>query len=236
MNWGLLAAGTAAASLAALAVHYGRLERESFPARTVEATCHCGRFAARVRLPLEVTPSAACCCHDCIDFAVWMEDVKRSPVKVLHDRAVKMVQIFKKDMEVLRGGELIQRAQLRSDSQLLRFYASCCGTPIGLSPNLTSYPIIICYAQIFGENAQLLGPHTWTLFVSRQYPDPKTMPSSLTLDGAAVCSDTVGPAFLGRVVVRVLYGMLVGKGRPSPIQAFSNQSVEIVKPTKASYK
>lgn len=79
----LAAASTAAAAASlALALHYFRLERELHPARTVQVTCHCGAFAARVRLPLAVTPTAACCCHDCVEFAEWMETEKRSPVKV----------------------------------------------------------------------------------------------------------------------------------------------------------
>ena len=82
----LLGAGAVAASFAccytvATTLRFLRLEKQSHHTRKVNISCSCGAFRAEVRVPLAVTPSAACCCHDCVDFATWLEESKKSPLK-----------------------------------------------------------------------------------------------------------------------------------------------------------
>jgi len=159
-----------------------------------------------------------------------MEEEKASPVKMIHHRSVWMVQIFKQDMTVTSGSQLVRRAQLLPSSPLSRLYTGCCNTPVGLVPKLSSYPFIICHMELFGEEgAALLGPHSWALFTSRQYGTDEALPEALTNNGQAVSSRGLGHSFLFRVIFRVLYGLFRGKGKPDPTLDFPAHPVEYLK-------
>ena len=148
--------------------------------------------------------------------------------QVLHHKSVNMVQVFNQDMKITQGGEHVRKAKLRPSSHVTRYYAGCCSTPVGLSPDIGAYPIIICYKELFGSHQRILGPHTWCLFTSRQYPEASDVPAELTRGGEAVCSRGVSASFLMRVIFRVFYGLLLGRGSPSPKDAFTCPDTEIV--------
>ena len=117
--------------------------------------CACGKIRIDAVQPPSssfVTPMAALCqCHDCFNFAdkvekFWKEKLPGSSEKAdaLSDsNASDARQIYKSDVVKITGEEYLQGIKLRENSPCIRYYSTCCGTPLMI--NYKIMPFFLVY-------------------------------------------------------------------------------------------
>jgi hypothetical protein len=181
-----------------------KILRKSMEARECEMRCHCGKITAKVSVRTKNVPSAECHCGDCTGFAAWMNE-RGSKVNMLsHNGGCKMIQLFKDELKVTNGADLICRANMVKGTHVDRLFSKCCNTPIGLTAKMSSYPMIIMYRDNF-FGSDIFGPTWWRLF----YKDGKKK-----ISDAATTSTGLSASFLLFLVGRLLFGVATGRGQP----------------------
>ena len=138
-------------------------------------SCTCGRVRASVHAaaPLHL----ACHCDDCQDYVAWV--ALRRPAELQRlltaddNGAVRTVQVFKREVVVSSGADLLQITFLcprlvpaGRPFQLLRAHANCCGTPLfNTWRDLPSISFFAAAAEEDGKSgaAALREPPEWRL-------------------------------------------------------------------------
>ena len=189
--------------------------------------CHCGSVEADVNVMVNYAPSAECHCSDCIKFAKWMETEHNSPVDVLtgNNGGACMGQIYKDELNFMKGIEKIRTVKLTMNSFLHRYYTSCCGTPLGLCPVMKSYPMLIFYRENFTEKGAVFGS-PWFRLNYRKNEDPpahSTSGGGSAIGGSVPTSTGLHPGFILVTLTRALYGVLFGRGYPDPVEHFPSE-------------
>lgn len=205
----------------AVAYHYSRPQPKMIQA-TIQ--CHCGKVKGNICAPMESTPAAGCHCNDCLTFVSWMNDEKKSPVDVSSSNGgVDMLQFFKDEVKWSNGSEHIQRVNLRPGTPLLRLYASCCNTPLGLTLGaMKSYPMLVFYRDnIQYSTEERFQPMSWRMNV---WTVPK---EKRTWDTTCTVSEHLSGGFIYVTLMRFLYGIAAGRNKPDPLDAISAE-VEVV--------
>lgn len=88
--------------------------------------CECGAFSARLKaFPKDTPGRLVCYCDDCQSYA---HHLKRADL-LDENGGTEVIPAYPSDVEILSGQEHLQCARL-SPNGTLRFYASCCNTPI----------------------------------------------------------------------------------------------------------
>jgi uncharacterized protein DUF6151 len=96
--------------------------------------CRCGTVSGWVKEPRSAN-RVVCYCKDCQAFAYFLGQENQ----ILDERGGSdVIQILPKNLSFTRGIEALKCIRL-TDKGLLRWYASCCNTPIGNT--LASYKI-----------------------------------------------------------------------------------------------
>jgi hypothetical protein len=102
--------------------------------------CSCGALRGRLR---SVTPRRGnhciCYCDDCQSFAYFLQRV--DSVLDAHG-GTDIFQTSPARLEITAGERYLGCMQLRAGSNLLRWYADCCRTPIGNTPVQPQLPFV----------------------------------------------------------------------------------------------
>jgi len=106
----------------------------------VPLRCACGALRGLLR---SITPRngnrCICYCDDCQAFANFME----RPESILDSHGgTDIFQTSQARLEITEGREYLACIQLRAGSKLVRWYASCCRTPIGNTPTEPRIPFV----------------------------------------------------------------------------------------------
>lgn len=124
--------------------------------------CTCGRVQGRVRgLSPKRGNHLVCYCDDCQAFAHWLE---RADELLDEHGGTEVFQVTPAQLEIDEGRELLRCLRL-SESGLMRWYASCCNTPVANMLAQPKFPFagVSCrFMAEANENGQprdeLLGP------------------------------------------------------------------------------
>ena len=170
-------------------------------------SCCCGRLRAAVRAPAPL--HLVCHCDDCRAFVLWAARRGAAPCdrRLLEaDGGVRTVQVFKSDIAVQSGAELLAVTRLAPDLVppdrpfvLLRVHASCCGAPLfNTWQELPTCSFFATAAAADGGSgaAALMYPPQWSL--NTAWAQPGNLP-------APAGSASFGPLFLMRFIARNLY-------------------------------
>lgn len=119
--------------------------------------CHCGTLKGNVD-SLESGNRGICYCKDCQAFARFLGRES----EVLDDQGgTEVVQILPKHVHVSEGMEALACVRL-TDKGILRWYASCCNTPIGSTlPNYKISYVGLVHSCLIGVGESLdesMGP------------------------------------------------------------------------------
>lgn len=125
----------------------------------------------------------------------------------MHNNGSHMIQFYKRDVSVVHGNEFIQGVRLHENSHMVRIYCTKCGTALG-AEGYGSVPILLLYSQfVTGHNMPIYLPSLVLNFASAPVETTRRYDTHTT-----VRQGMLGPVFLVRVVLRVVVGLLFGKG------------------------
>jgi len=118
--------------------------------------CRCGTFQGYVELGARST-RAICYCRDCQAYARFLG----TPGVVDQDGGTEVVVTLPKHVQFTSGLEVLSSLSL-SERGLLRWYASCCTTPIGNTPRNLKLPYVglihSCFEGGSSSIESMLGP------------------------------------------------------------------------------
>ena len=137
---------------------------------------------------------------------------------------VDMIQLFKDEVKWVQGAENVRRVNLRRGTPLLRLYASCCNTPLGLTLGaLKAYPMLILYRDnIKCSSDEKFSPIRWRMNIWTVPKEKRVWDQNCTV------SEHLSADFIVTTLLRFLYGVAAGRQRPDPLDAVS-ATVEVVK-------
>ena len=220
------AAALAASALAGRALLQWRLARREV--RAVKVACKCGKVVFRVSLDkAEVggVMNAICHCDSCMRFVTKvvslpprsnpLDDTFLDPI----GGGAWLFQAFKDRVTLESGGEHIRCAEMMPSSFILRFYTSCCASPMGLVPNLATYPQYLFTVKCVSDYEAMIGPSRFRLYT------PSTFDTAS--DPGTRCTPGPGPGyrFLSVVIARVLGGIFLKRhlGAPKDFESILEQ-------------
>lgn len=96
--------------------------------------CRCGKLAGHVA-PSSVAVRAICYCRDCQAYARFL----RTPGVADPDGGTEVIATLPQHVHFTSGLDVLACMSL-SEQGLLRWYASCCNTPIGNTPRNSKLP------------------------------------------------------------------------------------------------
>lgn len=183
----------------------------------IELKCLCGQVQGTLR---SVNPKAGtrvkCYCKSCQEFANHLDKGNH----ILDERGGSDIyQVAPNRITITTGGEHVKCLRL-TPKGLLRWYASCCNTPIAntVSAKFPFVGIISPFIPPTEANQKLLGPikaHAYPQYAKERLPEVWLQQTSLF-----------------RYTIKILFkiGMwkISGKGRPTPF--FSQDGRPITKP------
>lgn len=184
--------------------------------------CTCGNIRVDVLQPrssIFVSPTAAMCqCSDCFGFASTVSQFRKENCPESSDKAdaltdanaTDMRQIYKSDAAKLTGQEYLRGVKLQEDSPCVRYYSTCCGTPLLIS--YTVAPFFLVYQHTIQDGLEGFKRLAPTVVLNHQSAPPNSTP---TPDGIPI-HDGVSLGFISHAVARAIFGMLAGK-KTSPI-------------------
>jgi hypothetical protein len=165
--------------------------------------CRCGQTRGHIAAPSPASVNRVVCyCRDCQAFAYA---IGRSDI--LDEKAgTDVVQVAPAALTITDGQDHVKGLRL-SDKGLYRFYASCCGTPLGntVSPAIPVVGVARQAFEVEGQTADaLFGPMAGAVHGqgAKGEPPPGSVGVPLRL--------------LVRIVLRVLRWRLSGRGWPHP--------------------
>ena len=134
----------------------------------VPLRCGCGAFRGVLR---SISPRngnrCICYCDDCQAFANFLE---RPETTLDPHGGTDIFQTSQARLEITAGRENLACIQLRSGSKLVRWYASCCRTPIGNTPAEHRIPFVgvihscLDFGALGSSADAVLGPVRGTFF------------------------------------------------------------------------
>ena len=194
--------------------------------KTVESdgsfACACGKVAVDVIQPKSSTfvkPTAALCqCTDCYSFASAVAAYRNDSlahssryVDVLTpSNAIDMRQIYKSDAIKIVGEGNLQGVKLQENSACIRYYSTCCGTPMMIDYTKAPFLLVFQNTIIIINNCKTETPFTRitpSVVLNHQSAPPESAP---TPEGIPI-RDGVSLSFISHAILRALFGMLGGK-------------------------
>lgn len=141
---------------------------------------------------------------------------------------VQMVQLYKREFcwdpcdenshsSSDIGSKLLRRVKLHDNSHLERYYASCCGTPIGFSSaGMKSFPLFVVYRDLLSYTLNEFKPNRWRCSVSHVPVDQRLWLKDSTIPKTED-SEKESSSFMMVLMGRVIYGMMMGNNQPDPL-------------------
>ena len=183
--------------------------------------CACGKVAADVIQPKSSTfvkPTAALCqCTDCYSFATKIAAYRNETLAntfthadvLTPSNAVDMRQIYKSDAIKLVGEENLQGVKLQENAACIRYYSTCCGTPMMIDYPMA--PFLLIFQNTIADNSgETETPFTRiapTVVLNHQSAPPDSVP---TPEGIPV-RNGVSLFFISHALIRAIFGVLGGK-------------------------
>ena len=189
--------------------------------------CACGKVVVGVVQPKSstfVTPTAGLCqCTDCYSFASKVATFRKESLAnsfenadaLTPSNAIDMRQIYKSDAIKMAGEEFLQGIKLREDSPCIRYYSTCCGTPLMMDYTMAPFFLVFQHtivedpgeAATSNKKENPFARMTPTVVLNHQSAPPDSAP---TPEGIPV-KDGVPLFFMSHAIVRAIFGMLGGK-------------------------
>ena len=129
-----------------------------------------------------------------------------------------MVQLYKQEIQWTRGKEYLHRFRVRENTPLERFYASCCGSPIGFaSAAFKPFPFFVVYLDLLAISSpsNFNYPVSFRLNVANV---PREKRGWHTDHELSIESEHVSVKFLLKFLGRMIYGLIAGKYHPDPTE------------------
>ncbi|MFK7996710.1 MAG: DUF6151 family protein [Granulosicoccus sp.] len=183
---------------------------------SISVKCQCGEVRGSAT---DVTPSSGnrvvCCCSDCQAFAVYLG---RDSDTLDDFGGTEIFQISQAQLSIQQGQEKLQCLQLKKKG-LIRWYTSCCNTPVGntINAKMPFVGVIHTFMDV-PDRDSVLGPVR--AYVQTQYakgaPDYPSHSAKFPLG----------------ITVRIIRKMLLWKvqGKQKPSVFFGADGRPIVKP------
>ncbi|KAL3902986.1 MAG: hypothetical protein SGARI_005582 [Bacillariaceae sp.] len=176
------------------------------PVRTGTLKCPCGAVEFDLHVPpssyaLVEQTNAICHCNDCVGFCYTLPN--RSKV-MTSNNGTFMINFYKSDVKLTKGRDAIQGVRLYKQSPMLRTYCGKCGTPLGA--DVTVAPICLLNEALIKYSVEFLP----ALVLGFKQALPGTKPYARTV---VVKQQNFGPIFMCKTILRLLLGLLFGKGR-----------------------
>lgn len=139
---------------------------------------------------------------------------------------VQLVQLYKHQFHWTQGVENLRRARLSKCAPLERYYAACCGTPIGFtSGGMKSFPLFIIYRELLSyTNDQVFDPIKWRMNVERVAEVDRKWRAE---GEEAEESNSAPSSFLMTLMGRVFFGMFMGYNKPDPTSAIPREVEDV---------
>ena len=184
---------------------------------TLSLKCRCGEVSGSAT---DVTPSSGtrvvCCCSDCQAFAVYLGAESDTLDEYV---GTEVFQVSQSQFVIEQGKDKLRSMRL-SKKGLLRWYTSCCNTPIGntISAKMPLVGVIHTFIDS-PDREKVLGPVR--AFVQTQHakgtPDYPKHSAKFPL------------CITARIIRKMLLWKLQGKSKPSAL--FDNEGRPVAKPT-----
>eukprot|EP00035_Acanthoeca_spectabilis_P025725 m.459614 g.459614 ORF g.459614 m.459614 type:complete len:235 (-) comp21791_c0_seq1:161-865(-) len=187
--------------------------------RRASGRCTCGKVTIEAVVPASShvfeQPTIHCACRDCVDFARWVANRSASATSFVDETSdsVNKIQFFRTDITITSGKEEVRACKLNAKAHLYRYYAACCNTPLGLSPELQAIPMVAMYRNLFDKADRAVFPEPRNILFF-----PKTKKGSKPPPGATPRNGMFVPSLMGPIIGRLLLGMILGKGQPDPFR------------------
>ncbi len=189
----------------------------------VDIALKCGCGAVEGKITDVVASSSApivCYCKDCQAFAHYLEQGDDILTK---EGGTEVLQIYPCQFQITKGVDKLQSMRL-THKGLLRWYTSCCKTPVAntISSKMAFTGVIhslISDKQTLQETCGPIRHH-----IMGKYALGK--PDGVTL------SEKFPPGVMMRVVYKLMFGRLLGKAKPNIL--FQADGKPIAKPVIAS--
>lgn len=181
-------------------------------------SCNCGKFKARAKdVSKRCSTRMVCYCKDC---RAYGEQFKDTSATLDAYGGTEVYQVTQDKFEIEEGGEFLRCFRL-TDKGLNRFYASCCGTPVG-NLKSTSIPLLSLIHDIIDKSIdrdQVLGPILYRIHGSYV----KVQPTEFTI------SPRIPLMLKLRIFPRLALAYISGKGQPSVfLKADNEPTVEVI--------
>jgi len=187
---------------------------------TISLKCQCGEVKGQAT---DVTPSSGnrvvCCCSDCQAFTTFLDREAETLDKF---GGTDLFQLSQSQISIQQGHDKLQSMRL-TEKGLLRWYTSCCKTPIGntMSAKMPFAGLIHTFIDE-PDREKVLGPVR--AFVQTQYargvPDYPKHSAKFPL------------GITTRIIRKMLLWKLQGKHKPTVF--FDDQGQPVVKPIIAN--
>ena len=175
---------------------------------TISLKCACGAVEGEA---IDVTPNSGnrviCCCSDCQEFANYLardaESIKEETLDAFG--GTEIFQISQSQLKIHKGHDKLQSMRLKKKG-LLRWYTTCCNTPVGntVSAKVPFVGVIHTFIDLPDSDA-VLGPviavvQTQHAIGEPDYPKHSAkFPLGITL----------------RIIWKMLVWKIQGKSKPS---------------------
>ena len=183
---------------------------------TISLKCNCGEVKGSA---IDVTPSSGsrvvCCCSDCQAFASYLD---RESHTLDEFGGTEVFQIPQSQLKIQQGQDKLKSMRLTKKG-LLRWYTSCCNTPIGntMNANMPFVGVIHTFMDMPNRDS-VLGPIR--AFVQTQHA--KGVPNYPKHSAKFPIGITA------RIIWKMLLWKLQGKHKPSVF--FGDDGRPVVKP------
>lgn len=170
---------------------------------TISLKCECGAVQGTAH---NITPKSgnrvACCCHDCQAFADFLD---RRPQTLDAHGGTEIYQTSQSQIKIDSGHDQLKSMKL-SPKGLMRWYASCCNTPIAntMSPSLPFAGIVHTFTDI-DDRDKALGP-------IRAYCQTQHATGTVTHPKA---HNKFPLGITGRILRQLITWKIQGKNKPS---------------------
>jgi len=185
---------------------------------TISLKCACGEVQGQA---VNVTPSSCsrvvCCCSDCQAFAAHLSRDAETDSKAVMDQfgGTELLQMSQAQLSIQQGHDKLQSLRLTKKG-LLRWYTTCCNTPVGntINAKMPFVGVIHTFLDVPDRDA-VLGPvravvQTQDAIGDVDYPKHSAkFPLGITL----------------RIIRKMLIWKIQGKQKPSVFFSEDGQAI-----------